>query len=226
MKLSIILNGDRRQFDVPANTTLLALLRNHASCFSVKHGCETGECGACCVIMDGKIVNSCTYLAAQADEREIVTLEGLPWIQRMYLKDEAAEKSGMTAGKNISAESGTEERSAFQNPNAFSRPAEKSEYDALHPIQQAFVDAHAIQCGYCTPGMILSAAVLFAEKGLLELPSANPKRKVGRKARRKLKVPRVSEEEVRNALAGNLCRCTGYVKPVEAVLKAAEKMSS
>lgn len=226
MKLSIILNGEPRQFDVPANTTLLSLLRTEAGCFSVKHGCETGECGACCVILDGRVVNACTHLAAQADEREVVTLEGIAGLLGPVKAAEEIEPTASSAKGIGSGEAKSTSLSAFQNAGAFSRESHPSDYDRLHPIQQAFVDTHAIQCGYCTPGMILSTVALFAEKGLIELPSARPKRKPKRVVKRKLKSPPVSEQEIREALAGNLCRCTGYVKPVEAVQKAAERLKA
>lgn len=231
MKLSITLNGDQRFFDVPANTTLLSLLRNEAGCFSVKHGCETGECGACAVIVDGKVVNSCIQLAAQVDEREVITLEGLSSIFKNLpnLSNQSAKFSVMRSDvseKKSGASPSSALRTSFQNPAAFSIEEHPSEYDTLHPIQQAFVDTHAIQCGYCTPGMILSAVALFAEKGLVDLPSARRRMKPnGPKKRRKSKVWLPTEEEIRDALAGNLCRCTGYVKPVEAVKQAAEKLS-
>lgn len=230
MKLSITLNGEERQFEVAANITLLSLLRNQAGCFSVKHGCESGECGACAVILEGRIVNSCILLAAQADEREVLTVEGLPWVMRNLKaasdqgKEPAEEKPvAGSSGERLEAVSAS--RSSFQNPDAFSREDLPSGYETLHPIQQAFVDTHAIQCGYCTPGMILSILALFAEKGLIELPSAKRRMRtasVRKKVKSKARPP--SEQDIRDSLAGNLCRCTGYVKPVQAVRQAAEKL--
>ncbi|MBZ5551121.1 MAG: (2Fe-2S)-binding protein [Acidobacteriia bacterium] len=230
MKLSVALNGEQREFDVPANTSLLSLLREEAGCFSVKHGCETGDCGACAVIVDGKVVNTCILLAAQVDEREVITLEGVPWVKASMndtsRPDEPSEaqEAGPEAGHKPS-DSSAASRSSFQNPAAFSREEYPSAFESLHPLQQAFVDAHAIQCGYCTPGMILSSLALFVEKGLIDLPSIKRKTKVTpvkRKPGIKRRPP--TEQEVREALAGNLCRCTGYFKPVEAVLRAAEKL--
>ena len=151
MKVQIEVNGKPLIRDIPANESLLDFLRGEGF-FSVKHGCETGECGACAVLLEGKAVNSCILLAAQADGKSIITLEALGCAEH------------------------------------------------LHPLQQAFVDAGAIQCGYCTPAMILAAKALLDEN------------------------PYPSESEVRDALAGTLCRCTGYVKPVEAVLEAARAM--
>jgi aerobic-type carbon monoxide dehydrogenase small subunit (CoxS/CutS family)/CO/xanthine dehydrogenase FAD-binding subunit len=142
------LNGDRRKARVEARTTLMDMLRGEGL-RGVKHGCETGECGACTVLLDGRPVCSCLTLALRAEGRQVETVEGL----------------------------GTP--------------------DALHPVQQAFVDTGAIQCGYCTPAMELCA------KALLDA------------------IPRPTEADARDALAGCLCRCTGYRKPVEAVLRAA-----
>ncbi|MDD5543981.1 MAG: (2Fe-2S)-binding protein [Acidobacteriia bacterium] len=216
MELNFTLNGRRRSFDVAANTTLLSLLRNEAGCLSVKHGCETGECGACCILLDGKVVNSCILLAAQVDEREVFTLEGFPgWVD--YLKrlnvgtDEPAKVS---AGP-----------SAFQNPEAFATDQNPAEYDRLHPIQQAFVDTHAIQCGFCTPGMVLSVLALFIGRGLIDWPALNPKRKfrMAMVPPKKKPFPPPTLDEIRDALAGNLCRCTGYVKPIEAAVEAAKR---
>jgi aerobic-type carbon monoxide dehydrogenase small subunit (CoxS/CutS family) len=150
-RIETTVNGALRHVEVEARTTLLDLLRRLGQ-HGVKHGCETGECGACAVLLDGRPVPACLVLALRAQGRAVQTVEGL----------------------------GTP--------------------DALHPIQQAFVDTGAIQCGYCTPAMELCA------KALLDA------------------FPDPSEAEVRDALAGCLCRCTGYVKPVEAVLRAAGSM--
>ena len=146
--IHLMLNGQRRQLHVEARTTLLQALRE-AGCYGVKHGCETGECGACAVLLDGRPVNACITLALSAQGRRVQTVEGL----------------------------GTP--------------------DALHPVQRAFVETGAVQCGYCTPAMELCA------KALLDA------------------TPTPTESDVREALAGCLCRCTGYVKPVQAVMQAA-----
>jgi putative selenate reductase molybdopterin-binding subunit len=148
-RMDLTVNGTHLHPDVEARTTLLDLLRR-LGYWGVKHGCETGECGACAVLIDGRPVNSCLTLAQRVAGRQVLTVEGL----------------------------GTPER--------------------LHPVQAAFVDSGAIQCGYCTPAMELCA------KALLD------------------NVAEPSEAEVRDALAGCLCRCTGYVKPVQAVLQAAQ----
>ena len=148
MKVEVLLNGQTKQIESAPHESLMAVLRR-AGCWSVKHGCETGECGACSVLLDGKLVPTCILLAAQAEGHTVTTLESLA--------------PGQT----------------------------------LHPIQQAFIDAGAIQCGYCTPAMILAA------QALLEA------------------IPAPTESDVREALSGVLCRCTGYKKPVEAILRAA-----
>lgn len=148
IELRFTLNGQAKEWTIAPGEILLDALRRQGY-FGVKRGCETGECGACTILLDGKPVDSCLMFAAQAEGREIVTIEGI------------------------------------------------AHGDQLDPIQEAFLDHGAVQCGYCTGGMVLSA------KALLER-NASP-----------------DEADVREALAGNLCRCTGYRKPVEAVLAAA-----
>jgi carbon-monoxide dehydrogenase small subunit len=150
--ITLTVNGVCRELAVMPNQTLSQLLRQDLDLLGTKEGCGIGDCGACTVIMNGRAVNSCLVLAAQADGSDITTIEGV------------------------------------------------SEGGRLHPIQQAFVEHGSAQCGFCTPGMILSA------KSLLDR-NLDP-----------------SEEEVRVALAGNLCRCTGYQKIVEAVLSASKAM--
>lgn len=156
MKVELNVNGVMLESDIAPGDSLLKSLRGEGY-FGVKHGCETGECGACTVLLDGKPVNSCVTLTAQAEGRTIETIEGM---------GEHPEQGWKTTA-------------------------------GLHPIQQAFVDSGAIQCGFCTPAMALAAKELLGR-------TLNP-----------------SEAEVRERLSGVLCRCTGYVKPVEAVLHAA-----
>ncbi len=151
MELELRINGLIKSLEVAPNESLMTALRKEGY-YSVKHGCETGECGACTVLVDGVPRPSCVTLAAQVGGCTLTTVESLG-----------------TARK-------------------------------LHPIQEAFIDTGAIQCGFCTPGMVLSAHALLKR-------NADP-----------------TEEEVRDALSGNLCRCTGYVKPVQAVLRAAAFM--
>ncbi len=151
-RLVLTINGEDVEVYVEPWRTLQEVLRDELELTGTKMGCETGHCGSCTVIVDGKAVRSCLMLAYQARDRDIRTVEGL-----------------VAKGK-------------------------------LHLLQQAFVDHFAVQCGFCTPGMIMTAKALLDE-------NSNP-----------------TEEEVREAIAGNLCRCTGYVKPVEAILAAAEQM--
>jgi putative selenate reductase molybdopterin-binding subunit len=156
MDIHLVINAKDHRLSVQTGESLLSVLRRHGY-FGAKHGCETGECGACAVLMDGKPVNTCLLLAAQADGHQIQTIEGLG-----------------------------------EHPEQGWKKTE-----GLHPIQRAFVESGAIQCGYCTPAQVLAAAALLERN------------------------PNPSEEEVRQALAGVLCRCTGYLKPVQAVLRAA-----
>ena len=151
MHLDCQINDKPWSGDVHPGTILMDFLRGEGW-QGVKHGCETGDCGSCAVLVDGVPRNTCVMLAAQVQQRAVTTIEhiGVP--------------------------------------------------ENLHPIQDAFVNAAAIQCGYCTPSMILVALALLKKN------------------------PRPSENEVRDAFSGNLCRCTGYKKPVEAVLAAAESM--
>lgn len=152
MKISLTLNGQSKTLDCAPDELLLTALRR-SGCWSVKHGCETGECGACAVLLDGKLVPTCVLLAGQAEGHALVTVEHLA-------------PGGQT----------------------------------LHPLQQAFVETGAIQCGYCTPAMLLAAKALIEQN------------------------PSPSEGDVREALSGVLCRCTGYKKPVEAILRGAAMM--
>lgn len=151
-KIVLKVNGELHELLVEKQWTLLFVLRECLHLTGAKCGCNTGDCGACKVIIDGEAVNSCLVRAVNAQEKEITTIEGLSCGTR------------------------------------------------LHPIQQAFIDCGAVQCGYCTPGMILSA------KALLD------------------KNPDPSEDEIREAISNNLCRCTGYVKIVDAIRKAAAAM--
>ncbi len=154
MMVQLKINGEPRSADVPAETTLLKLLREHLGLTGAKLGCDVGDCGTCTVIVDGESVNSCLMLAARAAGSDITTIEGLADSQQ------------------------------------------------LHPIQHAFEELGALQCGFCGPGMIMSA------KNLLD------------------KNPEPTVPEIRDALSGNLCRCTGYTKIIDAILDAGRVMSS
>ena len=150
-EITLRINGIEQSVQVELGESLLEVLRREGLT-SVKHGCDTGDCGACAVLLDGDAVNSCMILAAAADGRSVTTVEGL-------------EDGGR-----------------------------------LHPLQQAMVDAGAVQCGFCTPGIVMTG---------IDLLTRNPD---------------PAEDEIKSALAGNLCRCTGYVKQIDAVLAAAEEM--
>jgi len=152
VKVSLTVNGTRQERDVSPSTLLVDLIRNQLGLTGTHVGCDTSQCGACTVHLDGRSVKSCTMLALQADGRAVTTIEGI------------------------------------------GRP------DALHPMQAAFRECHALQCGFCTPGMIMSAIDLV-QRG---------------EAR--------DEASVRAGLEGNLCRCTGYHNIVRAVLHAAKAM--
>ncbi len=147
-------NGEWHSTEIMGDETLLGLIRAKLNLKGSKAGCGTGDCGACAVILDGKVVPSCLVYAATVDGSEITTIEGIG-----------------SAGK-------------------------------LHPLQQAFIQAGAVQCGFCIPGMIVTA------KNLLD-SNPSPTRK-----------------EVREALVGNICRCTGYMRIIEAVMMAADIMRS
>ncbi len=153
-QIHLRVNGEPYDLLVEPRHTLLKVLRDDLGLTGTKKGCDTGDCGACTVLMNGKPINSCLALAMEANGKEITTIEGL------------------------------------------------ARGDDLHPLQEAFIQSGAIQCGYCTPGMILTA------KALLDENSAP------------------SEEEVKRALSGNLCRCTGYVKIVQAIQAAARIINS
>ena len=147
-------NGVGYPVEIEPGRSLLTVLRDEVGLTGSKEGCDDSECGACMVLLDGRPVNSCSYLALQADGREVTTIEGL------------ASADG-----------------------------------ELHPLQRAFLDQGGVQCGFCTPGMLISAKALLDEN------------------------PAPSEEEIRLALSGNLCRCTGYSGIVRAVQSAAEELA-
>ena len=150
MKLKV----NRHDYEIAVEPwrTLSEVLRDELGLTGTKEGCGTGSCGSCTVLMDGQAVNSCLVYIAEADGKEITTIEGL------------------------------------------------SREGKLHPLQQAFMDQGAVQCGYCTPGMILTAKALLDSN------------------------PRPSEVQIREAIAGNLCRCTGYDKIVRAIMSVAPAM--
>jgi carbon-monoxide dehydrogenase small subunit len=147
--LRFTLNGESVEMEIEPHLTLLQLLRDKLELTGTKEGCGMGECGACTVLLDGKMVNSCIFPAMEVNGKNVITIEGLTDAQ-----------------------------------------------GNLHPIQKAFIEQGAVQCGFCTPGMVLAAKALLDEN------------------------PKPTEEEIRHGIAGNLCRCTGYIQIVQAIKAA------
>jgi carbon-monoxide dehydrogenase small subunit len=152
--INVRINGTDQELAVEPSWTLLETVREALGYTGAKEGCGTGDCGACSMLVDGRLITSCLMLAPQADGREVISIEGL-------------------------ATNGT-----------------------LHPVQQAFIDTGGVQCGFCTPGMVMAATDLLTHN------------------------PKPTFEEIREGLAGNLCRCTGYTKIFQAVELAAQRMAS
>ncbi len=150
MDIELKVNGETHQVSVKPVETLLDVLREHLFFTGTKKGCDSGKCGVCTVLIDGKAIKSCLTLAVKAQGREITTIEGL------------------------------------------------ARGEELHPLQQAFIDHNALQCGFCTPGMILAGKALLDEN------------------------PNPTHQDVKNAITGNLCRCTGYTSIIDAILAAAQ----
>ena len=153
MLVELKINGEPRSADVPPETTLLKMLREHLGLTGAKLGCDVGDCGTCTVIVDDVSVNSCLMLAARANGTEVTTIEGL------------------------------------------------ADGDDLHPMQAAFREHHGLQCGFCTPGMIMAGVDIAWRKGR-----------------------ELSEETIRTELEGNICRCTGYHNIVKAIRAGAAEM--
>ena len=152
--ISVTVHGEPYEVFVDSRTTLLQLVREHLGLTGTKEGCSEGECGACSVVLNGRLVDSCLIFAVEAKDGEVQTIDGL---------------------------------------------ASNGE---LHPVQKAFIECGGVQCGFCTPGMIM------ASKTLLE------------------SIPHPNEEQIRHALGGNLCRCTGYAKIIDAVQAAADMLAA
>src|SRR5215216_6097972 len=153
VQIAMTVNGKVRKATVEPRTLLVHFLREQLNLTGTHIGCDTSQCGACTILMDGRSVKSCTVFAVQADGSQVTTIEGLA-----------------TDGQ-------------------------------LHPVQEGFWEMHGLQCGFCTPGMIMTSTALLERN------------------------PNPTEQEIRHALDGNLCRCTGYQNIVKAVQYAAEKMS-
>lgn len=153
MKVSLSINQKPYEFDIPANTLLVELIREKAELTGTHVGCDTSQCGACTVMVNGHSIKSCSVLALQMEGADVTTIEG------------------------IAAEDGT-----------------------LHPMQTAFKECHGLQCGFCTPGMVISAIDLCKDH------------------------PNASDQEIRHLLEGNICRCTGYHNIVKAIKSGAKNM--
>ena len=153
IRLKLEVNGRAVATEVAPATLLIDLLRGPLALTGTHAGCDTAQCGACTVLVDGQAVKSCAILAVQAQGAKVTTVEGL------------------------------------------------AQGEVLHPLQQAFIDCHGLQCGFCTPGMLMTSACLLA------------------------KTPKPTDAEVQHALEGNLCRCTGYVNIIAAVQQAAGAMA-
>ncbi len=152
MHVSMTVNGQKREADVEPRTLLVHFIREHLGLTGTHVGCDTTQCGACTIHLNGKAVKSCTMFAVQAEGADVLTIEGLA-------------------------------------------PA-----GSLHPVQEGFWQKHGLQCGFCTPGMIMNAVYLLEQN------------------------PSPTDDEIKHALEGNLCRCTGYINIVESIKYAAEKM--
>ncbi len=151
--IRLTVNGRDTQVEADTTTLLVDLLRGPLALTGTHTGCDTSQCGACTVLMDGRAVKSCAVLAVQADGSQVTTIEGL------------------------------------------------SQGGQLHPVQDAFIACHGLQCGFCTPGMVMTSVCLLQQH------------------------PKPSDEQIAEALEGNLCRCTGYVNIVESVQRAADTMA-
>jgi carbon-monoxide dehydrogenase small subunit len=149
--ISFVLNGNQMEVEVETHWTLLYLLREYLELTGTKSGCESGECGACTVLVNGKAVNSCLFPAMEIEGASVFTIEGMA-----------------------------------------------TAFGELHPLQRTFVEHGAVQCGFCTPGMIMAAKALLDEN------------------------PNPNENEIRHAIAGNICRCTGYVQIIKAIKVASQ----
>jgi len=153
-QITLYMNGEFEQVDVPSQMTLLQMLREKLALTGTKNGCNAGECGACTVLLNGEPVNSCMVLAVECQGASVVTVEGLA-------KD-----------------------------------------DVLDPIQQAIINHGGVQCGFCTPGILISSRALLDRN------------------------PEPTQDEIQEALVGNLCRCTGYLRIIEAVQDTAQRQRS
>lgn len=228
--ISIHINGKPVTCGINPEDRLLDLLRNTLGLMGTKEGCGIGECGACTVLMNGSPVNSCMILAGTADGSEIVTIEGLGF--RTTDKQKNHQKNG-EKNRHIKgqADSNTERQTVtIAEFRGSKQLAENMEQISLHPLQEAFIEAGAVQCGFCTPGMIISSLALLMDVfGITDPLTADASawsaawyKKYGRADKNLSSV--ISDKSIKLALSGNLCRCTGYDQIIDAVRLAAEKM--
>ncbi|MFJ6657043.1 (2Fe-2S)-binding protein [Streptomyces sp. NPDC091377] len=195
MRVNFTVNGRPQEADdVWEGESLLYVLRERLGLPGSKNACEQGECGSCTVRLDGVPVCSCLVAAGQAQGREVVTVEGLA--------DHAHQRAHGTTGhttESRTAEGRATEGRTAESRTTDSRPTDSHGAAALAPIQQAFIDAGAVQCGFCTPGLLVAADEMLERN------------------------PDPSDADIREALSGNLCRCTGYEKIMDAVRLAAAR---
>ncbi|WP_336321809.1 (2Fe-2S)-binding protein [Streptomyces lavendofoliae] len=197
MRVNFTVNGRPQEADdVWEGESLLYVLRERLGLPGSKNACEQGECGSCTVRLDGVPVCSCLVAAGQVEGREVVTVEGLAEYAR-----QRAEHGG-ACGTGACGDNGTSLQTARQwaaRPSGEAGDSRTGEGAELSPIQQAFIDAGAVQCGFCTPGLLVAADEMLERN------------------------PSPSDEDIREALSGNLCRCTGYEKILDAVRLAAAR---
>ncbi|WP_156727411.1 (2Fe-2S)-binding protein [Streptomyces apocyni] len=200
MRVNFTVNGRKQEADdVWEGESLLYVLRERMGLPGSKNACEQGECGSCTVRLDGVPVCSCLVAAGQAEGREVVTVEGLADFAKQ--REQAAHAGGCASGAcGTSGTSGTS-LDAAQQWSAKGTDSQTGEGGDLSPIQQAFIEAGAVQCGFCTPGLLVAADELLERE-------ASP-----------------SDADIREALSGNLCRCTGYEKILDAVRLAAARQA-
>ncbi|GHH91831.1 (2Fe-2S)-binding protein [Streptomyces capillispiralis] len=197
MRLNFTVNGRPQEADdVWEGESLLYVLRERLGLPGSKNACEQGECGSCTVRLDGVPVCSCLVAAGQAEGREVVTVEGLADFARQRSHGTGSHGTGSCG--TASCGTSLDDAQAWQAAGTDSQTGEGT---ALAPIQQAFIDAGAVQCGFCTPGLLVAADEMLERN------------------------PDPTDADIREALSGNLCRCTGYEKIMDAVRLAAARQS-
>jgi carbon-monoxide dehydrogenase small subunit len=195
MRVNFTVNGRPQEADdVWEGESLLYVLRERMGLPGSKNACEQGECGSCTVRLDGVPVCACLVAAGQAEGREVVTVEGLAEFARRRAEGATPAATDARTGESASLD-------AARRWQAGGTDSQTGENIELAPVQQAFLDAGAVQCGFCTPGLLVAADEMLERR------------------------PNPSDEDIREALSGNLCRCTGYEKIMDAVRLAAARRS-